>query len=70
LPIFDHGFVIPSEVEESLIIKHAMHRKKRAKNPKNADRKQPQATSGRQLKRMRGFVRGINTAVRRESDRV
>jgi hypothetical protein len=67
LPIFDHGFVIPSEVEESLIIKHAMHRKKRAKNP---DRKQPQATSGRQLKRMRGFVRGINTAVRRESDRV
>ena len=52
------------------IMKRVMRRTNRAKSPNAADRKPPPSMSNRQLKQMRGFLRGINTAVPRESDRV
>ena len=73
-PIFDCRFSICDLLFRGnrgiSIVKRVMRRTNRAKSGNAADRKPPPSMSNRQLKQMRGFLRGINTADTRESDRV
>jgi len=62
--------VIPSEVEESLIVSQPMMRRKPAESLKAGNQKKAQSAERHSIKRMRGFLRGISATVRRDKDRV